>query len=37
MPGQAEAVTEPVRVMLVDDHPIWRDAIERDLAAEGFA
>jgi DNA-binding NarL/FixJ family response regulator len=37
MAGQAEAMTEPVRVMLVDDHPIWRDAIERDLAAEGFA
>jgi DNA-binding NarL/FixJ family response regulator len=24
------------RVMIVDDHPIWRDAIERDLTAEGF-
>ncbi|MGN6606157.1 MAG: response regulator [Jatrophihabitans sp.] len=24
------------RVMLVDDHPIWRDAVERDLAAGGF-
>lgn len=24
------------RVVLVDDHPIWRDALERDLAAAGF-
>ena len=27
---------EPVRVMVVDDHPMWRDAVERDLAAAGF-
>lgn len=27
----------PIRVMIVDDHPIWRDAVERDLAAAGFA
>ncbi len=26
----------PVRVMVVDDHPMWRDAVERDLQAEGF-
>jgi DNA-binding NarL/FixJ family response regulator len=26
----------PVRVMVVDDHPMWRDAVERDLAAAGF-
>ena len=25
-----------VRVMVVDDHPMWRDAVERDLAAAGF-
>jgi DNA-binding NarL/FixJ family response regulator len=25
-----------VRVVLADDHPIWRDAVERDLAARGF-
>jgi DNA-binding NarL/FixJ family response regulator len=25
-----------IRLMIVDDHPIWRDALERDLAAEGF-
>ena len=24
------------RVMVVDDHPLWRDAVERDLAAAGF-
>jgi len=28
--------TAPVRVLLVDDHPIWRDAVERDLGAAGF-
>lgn len=26
-----------IRVMVVDDHPIWRDAVERDLTAAGFA
>ncbi|WP_431782200.1 response regulator [Streptomyces chumphonensis] len=26
----------PVRVMVVDDHPMWRDAVARDLAAAGF-
>ncbi|GAB2470427.1 transcriptional regulator [Jatrophihabitans fulvus] len=25
-----------VRVVLVDDHPIWRDALERDLAEAGY-
>jgi deoxyuridine 5'-triphosphate nucleotidohydrolase len=25
-----------VRVMIVDDHPMWRDAVERDLEAAGF-
>lgn len=25
-----------VKVMLVDDHPIWRDALERDLAEAGY-
>ena len=24
-------------VMVVDDHPIWRDAVARDLADEGFS
>jgi len=27
---------EQVRVVLADDHPIWREAVERDLAARGF-
>jgi DNA-binding NarL/FixJ family response regulator len=26
----------PLRVMVVDDHPLWRDAVERDLAADGL-
>jgi DNA-binding NarL/FixJ family response regulator len=28
--------TAPLRVMVVDDHPMWRDAVERDLAAVGL-
>ena len=28
--------TEPIRVLVVDDHPMWRDAVERDLRAAGF-
>lgn len=27
----------PTTVMVVDDHPIWRDAVARDLADDGFA
>ncbi|MDP3713696.1 MAG: response regulator transcription factor [Mycobacteriales bacterium] len=26
----------PLRVVVADDHPIWRDAVERDLAAAGL-
>jgi DNA-binding NarL/FixJ family response regulator len=29
-------MTPPPRVVIVDDHPIWRDALERDLTAAGF-
>ena len=29
-------MTEALRVMVVDDHPMWRDAVERDLQAAGF-
>ncbi|MFF7727898.1 response regulator [Streptomyces sp. NPDC008001] len=29
------AAPGPVRVMVVDDHPMWRDAVARDLAAAG--
>lgn len=28
--------TEATRVMIVDDHPMWRDAVERDLSQAGF-
>ncbi len=31
----AEVVNGPT-VMVVDDHPIWRDAVARDLAEDGF-
>lgn len=34
-PGPARTPA-PVRVMVVDDHPMWRDAVARDLAAAGF-
>ncbi|GGK17332.1 DNA-binding response regulator [Pilimelia terevasa] len=27
----------PVRVMVVDDHPMWREGVARDLAEAGFA
>lgn len=32
------AANEPheIKVMVVDDHPMWRDAVARDLAAAGF-
>ncbi|WP_436773940.1 response regulator [Yinghuangia sp. YIM S09857] len=26
----------PVRVLVVDDHPMWRDSVARDLAAAGY-
>lgn len=26
----------PIKVMVVDDHPMWRDAVERDLAEAGL-
>ena len=29
-------MTGPVRVMVVDDHPIWREGVARDLAERGF-
>ncbi|MBC9732136.1 response regulator [Nocardioides marmotae] len=32
----AEETIEPIRVMVVDDHPMWRDAVERDLQQAGF-
>jgi DNA-binding NarL/FixJ family response regulator len=27
----------PLRLVIADDHPIWRDAVERDLTAAGLA
>ncbi|MYX24072.1 response regulator transcription factor, partial [Streptomyces sp. SID8380] len=30
------APAQPARVMVVDDHPMWRDAVARDLEAAGF-
>ncbi|MBC2878779.1 MULTISPECIES: response regulator [Streptomyces] len=30
------AAEQAVKVMVVDDHPMWRDAVARDLAAAGF-
>ncbi|MEV5352887.1 response regulator transcription factor [Streptomyces sp. NPDC093516] len=27
---------DPIKVMVVDDHPMWRDAVARDLAEAGF-
>jgi len=31
-----DAGPSPTRVMVVDDHPMWRDAVERDLVAAGL-
>ena len=36
-PGTDQPGTDrPVRVMVVDDHPMWRDAVSRDLAEAGL-
>jgi DNA-binding NarL/FixJ family response regulator len=29
-------VSERIRVMVIDDHPMWRDAVARDLTEAGF-
>jgi len=31
------AVTDRIRVMVVDDHPVWRDGIRGDLEGSGVA
>ncbi len=31
-----EQAVAPLRVVVADDHPIWREAVERDLAAAGL-
>lgn len=33
---ETTGTTEPLRVMVVDDHPMWRDAVARDLTAAGM-
>ena len=33
---QTSQADQPIRVMVVDDHPMWRDAVEHDLQAAGF-
>jgi DNA-binding NarL/FixJ family response regulator len=30
-------VSEPIRVLVVDDHPVWRDGVRGDLEREGAA
>jgi DNA-binding NarL/FixJ family response regulator len=34
--GNEPVQHEPIRVLVVDDHPIWRNAAARDLAEAGF-
>ncbi|MFC9979533.1 response regulator [Gordonia sp. NPDC127522] len=34
--GRSDEGRTPLRIMVVDDHPIWREAVARDLADEGF-
>jgi len=37
MPNVSDAAQpQAIRVMVVDDHPMWRDAVERDLQDNGF-
>ncbi len=36
MTGSAEQPSAPVTVVVADDHPIWRDAVERDLSEAGL-
>jgi DNA-binding NarL/FixJ family response regulator len=33
---ESSPVNTPVRVMVADDHPMWRDAVARDLAEAGY-
>jgi DNA-binding NarL/FixJ family response regulator len=32
-----DATGAPIRVMVVDDHPMWREGVERDLTEAGFS
>ncbi|MER7737626.1 response regulator transcription factor [Streptomyces sp. NPDC096538] len=36
MSGTTGGTGTPIRVMVVDDHPMWRDAVARDLSESGF-
>jgi len=35
--GEAAARSAPLRILLVDDHPMWRDAVRADLEGAGVA
>jgi DNA-binding NarL/FixJ family response regulator len=35
-PGPGGERSAPIRVMVVDDHPMWREAVARDLAEAGY-
>lgn len=35
-PDRAPDRARPLKVMVVDDHPMWRDAVARDLGEAGF-
>jgi DNA-binding NarL/FixJ family response regulator len=37
MTGEVSPPVEPIRVMVVDDHPVWRDGIRNDLESSGVA
>jgi DNA-binding NarL/FixJ family response regulator len=37
MTGDEPLPEEPIRVMVVDDHPVWRDGIRNDLETSGVA
>jgi DNA-binding NarL/FixJ family response regulator len=36
LPGAGADGAAAIRVMIVDDHPIWREAVEADLRAAGY-
>ena len=35
-PGAVAEPTAPLKVVVADDHPLWRDAVARDLAEAGM-
>ncbi|UGQ15564.1 response regulator transcription factor [Yinghuangia sp. ASG 101] len=34
--SESAATSPPIRVLVVDDHPMWRDSVARDLAEAGY-